>query len=247
MIFSSSITVVRWAGDQVYWRDREYSTLTSLKAGFDVRYFEEKLGQPVFSQRSKGGWLEYTFRGDDFWAQTIAHRGEVELYAVTSCSPDFQPTFGIASEPESLAVTLKKTKLGETSNDYGVYNFQVGANVYLLFEGMYGALPGHYKSYIWGTSSTCEEPDTFAAAKRDPFSPFAKSYGEISEMPRTVREFAQAVRVNTFAETAPDASIFTSDPKSGPGLEITEFHGFQVGPSTVLWRSVSLESFPGHS
>ena len=239
VILSSTITVVGWAGDQLRWREREYSKLTSLKAGFDVRYFEDKLGRPVFVRRSPGGHVEYTYRGHDYWAQAIARGGAVELYSVTSCDPGFQPTFDIPSGSSHVSLTLKKTSLAEVGfDDYGTYEYLLGANTYHFYDGIYGALPGHYKSYVWGVSSTCGNLDVFSAFDTDRLD---RDRGSIADLPSSMASFRSEATINTFVETAPFVTLLESTRLE---LDLGTFHQFQLGPSTVLWRSVSPEPFP---
>jgi hypothetical protein len=241
VIFSAAINVVRWAESHLDWRAREYATLTSLKAGFDVRYFEDQLGHPVFTRRTGHGFAEYTFRGRDYWAQAIAHRGAVETYSVTSCDPDFRPTFDIPSEPRSFEVTLRSTKLGDTAVPDLSYEYDQGANVYYFFDGFYGSLPGHYKNYLWGAITTCGGPGVVEG-----FSPTLRRRpllrGSVADMPRSLRAWRSTVTINTFVETSPSVSL--QSPRPPYALVLGRYHHFYLGTSPVLWRSVSSEPFP---
>lgn len=241
VILSATINVVRWAEEQLDWRDQEYKTLTSLKAGFDVRYFEDQLGRPIFTRHSKDGFVEYTFRGHDYWAQAIAHQGAVVVYAVTSCSEDFQPAFVIPGAP-SQTITLRQTKLGDIQDRGSAYEYILGANIYHFFDGTYGALPGHYKSYAWGASTTCGEA-SFVQGFHPLMLDRSDFQGDIADMPAPLRKFRAGELVNTFVETAPFASLW--EPREGSfHMNLGEFHEFTLGPSPLLWRSVSPEAFP---
>ena len=77
------------------------ATRTST-CGLHVARFNSELGTPVFSRKSRRGDLrEDSFRRRDYWVQTVSDRdGTVLSYAVTSCDPDFRPTFTILGAAE---------------------------------------------------------------------------------------------------------------------------------------------------
>ena len=74
--------------------ERESAKLDKLRAGFDIETFRDVLGAPVFRRaRRNGSLLESSFRGRDYWVQTISDKqGAVNAFAVTSCDENFRPT-----------------------------------------------------------------------------------------------------------------------------------------------------------
>lgn len=242
VVFSAILSIVNWADDTLNWRSKEYETLTSLKAGFDIRYFEDQLGHPVFTLRSPdGSYTESTFRGRDYWAQTISHGGAVEVYAVTSCDGGFQPEFEVPEGSGHVSVVLQRSTLASLGSRYRYYDYVIGANTYHFFDGFYGALPGSYKTFAWGASSTCGSTAVFDEAHREALES-GDLRGEVSDLSPAVKAFRDEITANTFVETAPDTTVFDS-----PGtldLDLTSYHGFPLSTSTTLWRSVSAEPFP---
>jgi hypothetical protein len=219
-----------------FWRGGEYDRLARLKAGFDLRYFEEQLGRPVFIRHASDGYTESTFRGRDFWVQAIGHHGEVNLYAVTSCNGDFQPTFPIPSEPGS-PVKLESSTLASVDIERASYDFILGASNFHFFEGVYGALEGSYKDYLWGVTNTCNGSEAVEALPSYDEISRSNSRGESAEDIPVYKSFRENAKVNTFAE------LTSGTPRlSSSGL--FEFHGFVIGPNPVLIRSIDPEFHP---
>lgn len=72
LVFASAgIFIVERATATWFWRGGEYDKLTSLRAGFDLRYFEDQLGPP-FTSRVSGGYRESGFKGRDYRVQAIS-------------------------------------------------------------------------------------------------------------------------------------------------------------------------------
>lgn len=221
------------------WRDAEYQKLSSLRAGYNLRYFEAQLGPPLASQ-VKAGLREDAFRGRDYWVQTVSKQGTVELYAVTSCSSSFQPTFlpaGIGP-----AITLNRDKLGDIVPvpDRSVgFDYLLGASAPSLFyEGVYGGTSAFYKTIVWGVNGICA--DSFKG-ERVLSLPSLSRTGFTAELGRRGLAFRRKIRINTFAETAPlvdggiprNFGIIRTGPRIGP-VDLRDFGPFYVGPDRVL-------------
>ena len=237
VVSGAALYVGRAIQHQWFWRSGEYDTLTRLKAGFDLRYFEDQLGLPVFIKR-RGGWVESTFRGHAYWVQTISHNGAVELYAVTSCSGDFRPTFEISDFPGN-PVTLERSTLASVGIESLSYEYLLGANTYHFYETIYGGFEGHYKTYVWGASSTCPNESIFDRFPQANLH--ARMIGKVASKEPKLKPFREDAIVNTYIETAPFTSLANRGKMRSVGIrpELFLFHGFTIGPATSLVRSVN--------
>lgn len=234
--------------DDLDWRDQEYKKLTNLKAGFDLRFFEDQLGVPVFVRRSEDDnrYIEHTFRGREYWAQTISRNGTVELYSVTSCDSEFKPVFaapglspGVSAED---IVTLEKSKLAEV-HDGGpliTYEYLLGSSFLRVFETAYAGLASNYKTFIWGATSACRMGDEWPALP--PHRSDTPYKGTSPERRPPLDAYRSELVVNTFAEIAPFSDLQGAYPPRAKHVDLSEFHGLSIGPSTFLIRSV--ESTP---
>ncbi len=177
-VFISSIVVivggikdvVRWAEPARDWRPAEYGQLEALRAGYTLAEFEHVLGTPLFSRPAAPALTENIFHGRDYWAQAITNRSAtVVVYAVTSCSTNFTPTFHVPIPSQdgkgTSSVTLNRTRFTEVlpareeERVHADYNTGASADQWYL-DKYYGANPGFYKSYAWGLNDAC--PDWFS-------------------------------------------------------------------------------------
>src|SRR5665811_1171449 len=194
---SAGIFVIDRVSAAWFWRSAEYDKLTSLRAGFDLRYFEDRLGLP-FASRTRHGYRENGFKGRGFWVQTISRNGRVELYAVTACDRSFHPTFTLAGT--DTGIELNRDRLADIiPGAHVAFDYSIGASApTLLYEGIYGGRPGFYKTTAWGISSLCGVPEGL-----DIPSFGSNVSGDTSSLSRNVKEFRRRAAVNTFAESAP--------------------------------------------
>jgi hypothetical protein len=218
------------------WREREYEKLTALRAGFTLTKFEEVLGAPVFRQTTRR-WAESSFQGRDYWVQAVWHRptGVVHLYAVTSCSEAFTPTFVL---PDGERIVLNRSTLasvrggvleGPATADY----FAPGATANAHFiEFSYGGNPSNYKTHAWGYNDACLDlRDWYSYLP--PTRPLpARLFGARYVGPTTgggleLQAFRKRLPVNTYAETSPSVTL---DQLRGR---------FQIGVDRLLIRTVS--------
>jgi len=234
---SAGIFVVERATATWFWRGGEYDKLSSLRAGFDLRYFEDRLGLP-FASRTNRGLVENGFKGHGYWVQTISRHGTVELYAVTSCDKSFHPTFTVAGS--DIKVELNRDHLADVAIGSAVaYDYSIGASApSLLYEAIYGGTYGFYKTSLWGLSSLCGlQPNLDVPNVGRTHSGFASELGQEGQ------NFRNAAVINTFAETAPAVGRnqprdFGIEPPAPPGEEsvvnLYRFGDFYIGPDRVL-------------
>jgi hypothetical protein len=196
--------VRRWAVHRWWWRSAEYRKLENLEAGMSLENFKASLGAPVFVRPSRYGRLiESSFRGRGYWVQTISDRTEtVDLYAVTSCSDDFNPSFNFLN----TSITLRRSVLAApTSGPDAIGGFGVRAVYWTsgatanshIFDMTYGGNPGNYKSYAWGLNDAC--PDWF---DRFDSVPPLDYQGAATTDDSRLQAFRRHAVVNTYAETA---------------------------------------------
>ena len=230
VIAGAVLYVGRAVKDKWFWRADEYSKLTSLHSGYNLRYFEAQLGPPLASRR-EAGYRDSAFRGRDFWVQTISQQGVVDVYAVTSCSHDFHPTFtppgfhvGIELNRESLSdVTDRlRSKVG--------YDYAFGVHDLLLYEGVYGGFEGFYNTAAWGFNSLC------ATAYHEINLPneLRETNGFIDEFGPAVRRFRDTVPVNTYIEISNAPKSFGISYRR---VNLDFFDRMLVGPDPVLTQT----------
>lgn len=227
-----------WYEMKYQWRAREYSRLSSLRAGFTSDRFDEVLGAPTFSRVSfDKKWIEYTYDERDYWVQSVTRPGSatVAYFAVTTCSPRFNPTFSIG---ENKTVRLGTETLADVSPDGSAvtelrYQFPgATANAY-MWEIYSGGNPSNYKAFAWGYDDACGDDawETWLARSR---MPSRYIFGIQTDAPKRslfaqpgIAKLRRQVIINSYAETAPTDEDFPSDEG-----------GFQIGPDRILTRTV---------
>jgi hypothetical protein len=237
-----------WFDHRFEWRDAEYRKLTSLQAGFTLAKFRAELGEPLFQRavsdtvpqpfarknRSRQGFTESTFRGRDYWVQTISAQGGTVLsYAVTSCDAQFRPTF--TGPFHSFSLTLNKSTFDDVvpwKRARGLLStyFPSGATANSFFyDVMYGGNPLDYKSFAWGLDDACPGwfpyYESLYKRKLIPFGKGWSFHGSTRRGDGQVMRFRQTATINTYAETAPTA------------WHIDYAHSFfQIGVDRILIR-----------
>jgi hypothetical protein len=198
------------------WRDAESAKLASLHAGYTLERFQAVLGAPTFSRTDRTSKLrEDSFRRRDYWVQAVSREdGTVLLYAVTVCDPDFRPQFSMVGyRPGGVVVQLGKSTLASVlprGLDGSVevnYSQGVTANTTYMDES-YRGNPSNYKTYVWGVNDACpnalEQLYQSTGFPTLPRFPYRSSLARVSQ---TIKRFRAKAQVNTFAETAPMASL----------------------------------------
>lgn len=239
VFIGAGIFVIERATATWFWRGGEYDKLTSLRAGFDLRYFEDQLGPP-FASRTSNGYRENGFRGRDYWVQTISRSGTVQLYAVTSCDKSFHPTFTVAGT--DIEVELNRDHFADLLPGTEIaFDYSIGASAPSLFyEAIYGGADGFYKTTLWGLSSLCGLPPE----DLDVPELGRINSGYTSRLGSRWMEFRRHAVINTFAESAPAVDgaqpsnfgigIGNSYRRGGSAVELYQFGSFYIGPDRVM-------------
>lgn len=252
-LLTTSITIggavtgaLHWYDTKHEWRQREYRKLEGLRAGFTIEHFDAVLGQPVFRRSSARGKLqESTFEGRDYWVQAVssASTGSVDLYAVTSCSQSFNPTFVL---PDRTKITLNRAALARIHPSGG---FDAQANYFApgatadahFIDYAYGGNPWNYKSFAWGFNDACVNLpgwDHYLPKTDWPFGADGQYFGRSVGGGPEIQAFRRRIPVNTYAETSPTAG-FDFFRNGG-----NENRDFQVGVDRILIRTVIEPSYP---
>ena len=218
-----------WYDHAYRWRKHEYARLHSLHAGYTERKFEASLGAPAF-HNVKRNWTENTFRGRDYWLQTVTRRGSTRVvyFSVLSCSKSFNPTFQL---PDTTKITLNKMTLRQVGDaadfaDYFAPGATANAHFYDLLQG---ANPTNYKSYAWGFDDACLNMKSWTAFLTKPFLKAVGFAGQYQGDPLgggpAIQGFRKRIPVNMYAETSP--------------LDDFANGAFQVGPDRILIRTIT--------
>lgn len=256
VLVTAGFHVARWYSHRFDWRTREYTRLTSLKAGYTLAKFRATLGPPLFQRKlsrvvpqpfsERARWqrvlVESSFGGRDYWVQTVSDpSGTVLSYAVTACGTDFTPTF--RGPYGSFRVTLNRSTFDRvvpwhTAGELKSIYFPSGATANSFFyDVMYGGNPLDYKSFAWGLDDAC--PDWFPFYEglyKKGLIPFGKAWsysGPTKHGGSQVRRFRSSVVINTYAETAP--AEFKIDLATA---------WFQIGVDRILVRPIADQAPP---
>jgi hypothetical protein len=155
------VTAKDWYDGHYRWRESEYSKLVQLHSDLTLERFEEVLGAAWFKTTPKdGNWVGYSFRGRDYWVQAVTRRrsSTVSLYAVTSCSTSFRPTFRLA---DATPITLNRSTLASVSLNSGFpvqtdYFFPGATANARVLETHYGVIPGTTRDSHGGSMTFVE-------------------------------------------------------------------------------------------
>lgn len=135
--------------------EQEYQKIQPLAANTPVDSFIRALGEPQI-RKDLGPWKEYGFVHPWYLVQAIVDPQDVvQMYAVTSRSTRFKPTFQLGTRQ---SVTLGKFKFSDFKAPVGIFNW-IGANRHSYAEAFYLGLPGNYQHYILAVNDAGTMPD----------------------------------------------------------------------------------------
>ncbi|WP_433754656.1 ETEC_3214 domain-containing protein [Nocardia sp. CA-135398] len=146
----------------INWRPVEYSILNELHAGYDIEYFESKLGKPTITDmrhQDAPDWRQLTFVRREYFVNVIvSESGRVEAYSVVTCNLSFRPTF---NAPDRSQVTLNSAPLAHSqkSTSYNKVRLPHGEIRQITSEEINNA---RYLSYWPGR--TVSSPDSYLEA-----------------------------------------------------------------------------------
>jgi hypothetical protein len=238
-------SAIHWYHHSHQWRQREYEKLTALRAGFTIQRFEEVLGEPVFRQQSRDRkWEENTFEGRDYWVQAVADRvtGSVALYAATSCSRSFNPSFVLA---DGTTIKLNHDTLGTIHGNLGFgsraeYFAPLATADAHFIDIAYGGNPSNYKTYAWGFNDACVNLPGWESYLPNTDWPLGSDdayHGPAGGGGPEIQAFRRRIPINTYAETSPTTGYdFFRHPA-------TTYRDFQIGVDRILIRTVLRPSY----
>jgi hypothetical protein len=174
--------------------------------------------------------------------QAVSDRsGNVIVYAVTSCSDTFNPTFSIPvvlnTGQSRATVTLNRTRFKRVlppQDEERIHaEYKTGASA----DHYYGANPGYYKSYAWGLDDACPQwGKAWSALTAAGFGPGLGRLdyrGYVLQGGPSVARFRSHTPINTYAET----SVFPTAKGYGfPALPL----GAHIGVDRILIRTATL-------
>jgi hypothetical protein len=180
------------------WRAHEYDKLAQLHSDLTVATFERVLGPPLVERRDydRPTWTIRIFGGRDYWVAAASRKASdsVEMYAVTTCSPSFNPTYRLG---DGASITLQRSTLADARSQASAFRFWIGASVgSRFFLSTIPSHPSNFKGFAWGNGGSCREI---------PPTPPGKQFGPPGSVPaaQMPASFAKLVVVNTYAEWGP--------------------------------------------
>jgi hypothetical protein len=237
---TAAVSVTKWVRSEVFWKRDEYGKLTELRAGVQIRNFEEALGTPLLRRAfAKERFIESIFRGRDYWVQAVTDRdGTTLLYSVTSCDENFSPAFEYPSANSDgdivpHRVILQKTHFSEVGASGEMHFHWPGSTLNIEYrERTGGGEPWGNRFFYVGLNDLCPPTPREVIDGADIELPERKpaefGWDLVAGEPRAdifFREFRRASVVNTFGETYDAWSLAPYDsrlPLDKPALEPRE-------------------------
>ncbi|MEX0171403.1 hypothetical protein [Streptomyces sp. LMG1-1-1.1] len=147
------------------WRPAEYRILRELRGGHTLERFTEKLGTASYREPlevpdapSGGTYTKYVFRPrEDYRVEVVADQhGDTKVYTVTSCRPDFRPTFERVTAPgTTLKVTLGASRLSDADTGIKVWITRAGKLQGVAYQSQDTLEEGGFREYAWGANDVC--------------------------------------------------------------------------------------------
>ncbi|WP_146228310.1 hypothetical protein [Streptomyces sp. CG 926] len=216
------------------WRPAEYSKLRSLRGGHTIERFTQVLGHASYRvpmpefvympDEDNSGLTKHVFRPhEDYRVEVITDRtGATLVYAVTSCSPAFTPSFEVNrnSEKGRFTITLGSPLADVGSGATTVYQWmtRTGARQSAVSQRESTGDEDGKREYAWGSTDVC--PLTSEEARREsdslwseweawraPRTPDADDVYTAERSDPPTRSLMERSAVNVYVETAPQGSI----------------------------------------
>lgn len=243
------------AWDPVFWRSAEYEKVTRIHAGFELGYVSQTLGAPQMIESAAVGTKRFRqllyLRREHVVQVVVDDTDRVVLYAVMSCSPEFQPEFSAGSQKirlqdRALASVAEPavTDLGSDASDPPRLNDRV-----LSYSDARSGTVSTPEYYLenWGGSNADLQRSYFVGVNAECLQPEAlEGYGDLTyagasdRAPADVRSFRSEVSANVYAEISGlDLPLRPVDAGGAiPALR------FGIGPDSFLFPSSFLDLDP---
>ncbi|WP_405963658.1 hypothetical protein OG713_19205 [Streptomyces sp. NBC_00723] len=240
---TASVTGGHWYQQHFNWQSGEYAKLAKLHAGYTLDKFEEELGRPsiqvAINKTSLENLTQNTFQPrSEYWVDTVTdpHK-RVVAYAVTSCSPDFKPSFTYWGDQQDKTFSLNETGFASVlpSIRYGGtvkgnYPGSMGPRYYFAIRPR--SVISHNRSYAWGLTNLCPWKAIKSTHSSDTWSDwFSREMRRLntggnaitlraSELDQLGRDLMSEYAINTYAETAPfvDFNVYPEQIGANPLL-----------------------------
>jgi len=206
---ASVIAVGAWlpdAIDNAFPRQSLYSTLAAIHVGYAEEYLIDSLGTPTTTTPLSDdlGWRQLVFIRDEFAVGAVVNdTGQIVLYSVLSCSPDFQPSFTapdsqtIQLQTHSLATTGASSVGAESDRSLVYVAGGTGGSIDQLVEmGGPASFATREQSYLLGVSIDCGPADFFEPGRESSYT------GLASVAPETLQEYRRNTPPNFYTEIA---------------------------------------------
>ncbi|MFI1726451.1 hypothetical protein [Streptomyces sp. NPDC020489] len=216
------------------WRPAEYRKLQSLRGGHTIERFTSVLGNasyrapfvefaPVPGQDTSK-LTKHVFRPrEEYRVEVItAPGGSTLVYAVTSCDPDFKPSFEVnrLSEKRRFTVTLgmRLADVRPSDSTFRQFMTQTGERYTAVYQSEISDGSDGRRGYAWGSNDVCPLTTEDERRRSDAiWSRWEKwqlgrdrdDVGVVSgdRSDPSTRNLMERSSVNVYAETTPDSQI----------------------------------------
>ncbi|MGL5817251.1 MAG: ETEC_3214 domain-containing protein [Phycicoccus sp.] len=197
------------AHDSLFWRDREYNRLSQLHAGYDIAYGKSLLGIPTITKTlAETQYKELIYVRREHYVQLVTDpSGRIVLYSVTSCNPDFDPSFQASSsvsialqqEPMSKMLSNREGKGSHFEADLRQLEYQPGSTVSTpqTYWESTGFSSNASRGRVWflGVNPLCVSDRQYELLPSERYS------GSVQHAPFSAHQFRATFAANTYAET----------------------------------------------
>ncbi|UNN04784.1 ETEC_3214 domain-containing protein [Rhodococcus opacus] len=250
------------------WRPVEYSILKDIHAGYNIEYFESKLGNSTLTDRAIPGalgWRKHTFVRREYFVDVIVNEtGRVEAYSVVTCNTNFTPTLNapdgskVALNSVPLAQSQQPTSSNRVRSDDGTIRQETteelnNDRILNYFPGRSGSSINSYLEEMsnsgttassgWGLyvgiSSACIRTSEYP----DIFRGSPEYLGSVDEAPTDAINIRERVAANLYCETAPGSPLLMVEDgrftfASNKGPQLSPEPSFIIGP---YWMGLPAE------
>jgi len=219
------------------WRPAEYRKLQSLRGGHTIERFTHVLGDASYREpfpdfapdqevpgQDKSKLTKHVFRPrEDYRVEVItAPGGSTLVYTVTSCDPDFRPSFEVNRLSEKGRFTVRLgTRLADVRPGISGFNqwmTQTGPRSAAVYQSEISDYSDGRRGYAWGSNDVCPLTTEIKRRHSDAFWSMWEKWqlgrdrdevGVVSgdRSDPQARTLMERSRVNVYAETTPYGQV----------------------------------------